>query len=53
MDASLQKIEDQLDEERNKRRQLRLDSEKIISEIAKAREERQRTLNNIDEVKEN
>ena len=52
MDASLQKIEDQLDQERNNRRQLRLDQEKIISEIAKAREERQRTLNNIDEVRE-
>ncbi|MGI6782013.1 MAG: ATP-binding protein [Acholeplasmataceae bacterium] len=52
MDASLQKIEDQLDQERNRRRQLRLDQEKIISETANAREERQRTLNAIDDVKE-
>ncbi|MGI6787605.1 MAG: ATP-binding protein [Acholeplasmataceae bacterium] len=52
MDASLQKIEDQLDQEKNKRRQLRLDSDKIIAEMANAREERQRTLNNIDDVKE-
>ena len=51
MDASLQKIEDQLDQERNRRRQLRLDSEKIIAEMANAREERTRTVNNIDDVK--
>lgn len=51
MDASLQRVEDQLDQERTRRRQLRLDSDKIIADMANAREERTRTINNIDEVK--
>ena len=51
MDASLQKIEDQLDQEKNRRRQLRIDSERVISQIANAREERTRIIDNIDDVK--
>ena len=51
MDESLQEIEDQLDQERLQRRQLRIQSDKIVSDTAQARDEQTRTIAAIDDSK--
>ncbi|MDY0276923.1 MAG: SbcC/MukB-like Walker B domain-containing protein [Acholeplasma sp.] len=48
---SVAKFENQLEIERNKKRQLRMDSDKIVGDIASVRDERQRILDAIDEIK--
>ncbi|VEU80521.1 ATP-binding protein [Haploplasma axanthum] len=49
---SIAKLEHQLETERIKKRQLRMDSDKIVGDIASSRDERQRLLDSIDEIKE-
>ncbi len=51
LNPDVQKLEEEIDNEKNRRRQLRLDNEKVISEIANARDERTRVLESIDNIK--
>ncbi|NLB85213.1 MAG: hypothetical protein GX794_03755, partial [Acholeplasmataceae bacterium] len=51
LNPDVQKLEEEIDNEKNRRRQLRLDNEKVISVIANARDERTRVLESIDNIK--
>ncbi|HHW79357.1 MAG TPA: AAA family ATPase [Acholeplasmataceae bacterium] len=48
---SIAKLEQQLAVERNKKQQLRLDSDKLVGEISTARDERQRIEDSIEDAK--
>ncbi|MBN2300469.1 MAG: hypothetical protein JXC31_04685 [Acholeplasmataceae bacterium] len=50
-DKSLVKLDEQIDKARNNRKQLRLDSETFVGDIATQRDERQRILDLIEDVK--
>src|SRR5690554_905927 len=49
---SVAKLEKQLEEERRKKIQLRLDSDKLVGKIATTRDDMQRTLDSIEETKQ-
>ncbi|MBE0700218.1 MAG: hypothetical protein IH571_00875 [Acholeplasmataceae bacterium] len=51
-DKNLEKIDLQIDSEKQNRKQLRMDSEQIVGEIATNREERQRIFDHIEDIKE-
>lgn len=51
-DKNLAKLDEQIEKARNNRKQLRLDSESFVGEIATNREDRQRILDLIDEIKD-
>lgn len=51
-DKNLQKIDEQVEKERQKRKDLRIDSDQLVGEIATHRDERQRILDLIDDVKD-
>lgn len=51
-DQNLEKLAQKVEQERNNRRQLRLDLERVAGEIATERDERQRSLNQIEEMQE-
>lgn len=50
-DKNLQKIDEQIEKARNNRRQLKIDQEKIVGDIATQREARQRILDAIEDAK--
>jgi uncharacterized protein YPO0396 len=50
-DKNLQKLEDQIEKARAQRKQLRIDSEQLVGDIATQREERQRLLDLIEDIK--
>lgn len=51
-DKNLAKLEEQIQKARDNRKQLRIDSESFVGEIATNRDERQRIIDLIDEIKE-
>ncbi|MBU1143465.1 MAG: AAA family ATPase [Firmicutes bacterium] len=51
-DKNLAKLEEQIEKAKANRKQLRFDSDKLVGEIATNRDERQRILDYIDEIKE-
>lgn len=51
-DKNLAKIDEQIDKEKSHRKQLRLDSDKLVGEIATHRDERQRIRDHIEEIKD-
>ena len=50
-DKNIQKLDDQIERARLQRRQLRMDSEQLVGEIATLRENRQRVYDLIDDIK--
>ena len=51
-DKNIQKLDEQIEKARIQRRQLRLDSEQLVGEIATLRENRQRVYDLIDDIKD-
>ncbi len=51
-DKNIAKLEEQIQKARDNRKQLRIDSESFVGEIATNRDERQRIIDLIDEIKE-
>jgi len=51
-DKNLQKIDEQIEKERHNRKQLRIDSDKLVGEIATHRDERQKIRDLIEDIKE-
>jgi len=51
-DKNLAKLEEQIQKARDNRKQLRIDSESFVGEIATNRDERQRIIDLIDEIKD-
>lgn len=51
-DKSIAKLEEQIQKARDNRKQLRIDSESFVGDIATNRDERQRIIDLIDEIKE-
>lgn len=49
---TLQHIEDQIDKARQQKKELRFESDELVGKIATQREERQRVLDRIDDVKD-
>jgi uncharacterized protein YPO0396 len=51
-DKHLSKLDEQIEKSRNQRKLLRLDSDKLVGDIATQRDERQRVLDYIDDMKD-
>lgn len=51
-DKNIQKLDDQIEKARNNRKQLRIDAEQLVGEIATLRENRQRVNDLIEDIKE-
>ncbi|MCF7931773.1 MAG: AAA family ATPase [Acholeplasmataceae bacterium] len=51
-DTRLEQLDKRIEEERLSRKQLRLDSEKVVGDIATLRDQRQTTQNHIEEIKD-
>lgn len=51
-DKKITKLEDQMEKARNNRKLLRIDSERLVGEIATARDERQRIIDHIEDMRD-
>jgi energy-coupling factor transporter ATP-binding protein EcfA2 len=51
-DKKITKLEDQMDKARNNRKLLKLDSDRLVGEIATARDERQRIIDHIEDMRD-